>query len=662
MSLTNKAKNYIRKHHTKKSVKEMAQTLNADENKVRSFVHSIKPKLSFRKKLLFYFITFSIPIVFFLAAELILRSVDYLGNTELFIDPQIPSDEYLIPNPNFAARYFFYTKTIPNPSIDAFLKNKPENSLRIFAMGGSTAAGYPYGFNGTFSRVVDDILSDALPEKNIEVVNVATSAISTYALYDQADEILEQKPDAILIYAGHNEFYGALGVGSNESIGAFPGFVRFYLKLQRFKTFLFLREMMTDAGTFLSSIFSDSKSRSGTLMERIIKDQAISLNSTEFDMAMHQFESNMQAIVKIFEEHEIPVFIATIASNIKDQSPFVSINEDHLPPADSVFSSAQISLEKLDFDSAKAYFNYAKDLDGLKFRAPEQINEIIQNLADSYGHVHLVPALNELEKAAEYGIIGNELMLEHLHPNQQGYFIIGKTFADNLLKNFNGGDFEYDPQFYFEKMHITQLDHAVVEHRIKTLKQGFPFQEEEIHPYQFNYRSTDVVDSLAFIIVHKNKRWDHAKKELGEYYESQRQWDLALQEYEGLIRNQPWNDMYYQMAARVYLIQNDHQNAYSKLKKAYQINPEAAFTTKMLGALELQNGNINEAIDLLEQSRRLNPDDVQMLYNLSGAYGQTRQFEKALEIANEAIQKNPDFPGIRQWHTQLIRIINTRNN
>src|SRR5690554_6245367 len=154
MALSNMAKNYIRKHHTKKNVREMAVTLKADEAEIQHYIDEIAPKLPFKKKILFYAITLSIPVFFFLLVEGVLRSADYLGNTELFVDPEIPNAEYLMPNPNFAARYFFYTKTIPNPSIDAFLKHKPENSYRIFAMGGSSAAGYPYGFNGTFSRIV----------------------------------------------------------------------------------------------------------------------------------------------------------------------------------------------------------------------------------------------------------------------------------------------------------------------------------------------------------------------------------------------------------------------------------------------------------------------------------------------------------------------------
>mgnify|MGYP003340638163 FL=1 len=111
-------------------------------------------ELSARKKTVFYAITLSIPILFFVILEVGLRIGDYKGNNALFIDPGIPTNEYLMPNPNFASRYFFYTNTVPSPSTDVFLTNKPDNGFRVFAMGGSSAAGYPYGFNGTYSREI----------------------------------------------------------------------------------------------------------------------------------------------------------------------------------------------------------------------------------------------------------------------------------------------------------------------------------------------------------------------------------------------------------------------------------------------------------------------------------------------------------------------------
>ncbi len=80
----------------------------------------------------------------------------------------------------------------------------------------------------------------------------------------------------------------------------------------------------------------------------------------------------------------------------------------------------------------------------------------------------------------------------------------------------------------------------------------------------------------------------------------------------------------------------------------------------MLGALELEKGNTQNAIQLLEESRALKPRDPQTLYNLSGAYGKSQDFEKALELADLTMEINSSFPGIQGWRAQLISIINSR--
>jgi tetratricopeptide (TPR) repeat protein len=668
MSLSNKAKSYIQKHHQKKSAKDIANTLNQDEADVQAYIKEIKQPLSTKKKTAFYAITISIPILFFVILEIVLRSVNYMGDTELFIDPDIPSDAYYIPNPNFAARYFFYTKTVPNPSGDAFLQDKPENAYRIFAMGGSSAAGYPYGYNGTFSRVVDDVLTDVMPDREVEVVNVATSAISTYTLFDQVDEIIEQKPDAIMIYAGHNEFYGALGVGSNENLGGFPGFVRFYLKLQRLKTFMFLREMIVDSGLWLASTFGEATSnQSGTLMERIIKDQSIEFEGPKYELAMLQFRSNMEAIIGKFEDELIPVYISTVASNVKDQAPFVSVQHSTLPVAEEVYQNAQDMYQAGDTLAAKEQFEYAKDLDGLKFRAPSDINKIITSLPDNFSNLEVVTAHQEYESYSPDGIIGNNLMLEHLHPNQTGYFLMGKVFAESLLADIepeavpSPDDIDLAP--YYDRMYLSDFDHRIVHHRLLTLKQGFPFViAGSTTPYQFSYDPENMVDSLAFGVIHKDNRWDAAKVSLGTYYENRGEIEKALLEYKGLIRNQPWNDSPYVFASRLLINQNNFSAAEPYLRKAYELAPKEAFTTKMLGSIALNNGNTEQAIRFLEESRQINPNDPQMLYNLSGAYGTNREFSRALEIANQVSELNPNYQGLRQWKQQLTKIINSNKN
>lgn len=640
---------------------------------------------------LFYGITAAIPLVFFLLLETGLRWGNYMGDLALFSDPGIGNNEYYLPNPNFAARYFFYTKTVPNPSIDVFKQEKTPDTYRVFAMGGSSAAGYPYGFNGTYSRVVKDILQDRMPYKQVEVVNVGISAISSYTLYDQVAEILQQEPDAILIYAGHNEFYGALGVGSNENLGGFPWFVRGYLKLQQYKTFLLLRNAIVGAGKWTASLFGAQEvNPNATLMERIINSRSIALDGPKHQLAMHQFDSNLSAILDAFTQQGVPVWLGSLASNYKDQVPFVDVpdavdaQDQPLPLASSVFQEGQSLLVDGNTDAAQTQFAYAKDLDGLKFRAPESINQIIRKKARAYEQVYYVPVYERFVEHSPNGIIGNELMLEHLHPNAKGYFLMGASFAQAMLESDRLNDLiipsiskissssdpvkdrqmdsalleqEFKP--YEERMYLSEFDYWVAYHRVRTLKQGFPFVlSNTTRPYQQGYKPTGPADSLGFLAVHASKNWDEAKVELGGMYERTNQSEKAFLEYMGLIRNQPWNDSPYVFAARVRLNENNFDAAEPLLEQAYSIQPEDAYTTKMLGAIMVQKGDLQRGITLLLESRSLSPRDPQMLYNLSGAYGLNKNYRQALEISEEVIAINPNFPGIQQWKAQLLRALN----
>ena len=83
--------------------------------------------------------------------------------------------------------------------------------------------------------MLEQRLLQTFPGRNIEVINTAMAAVNSYTLFDFVDEIIEQKPDLILIYAGHNEYYGSLGVGSAESLGRFRPVINLYLRLQHLR-------------------------------------------------------------------------------------------------------------------------------------------------------------------------------------------------------------------------------------------------------------------------------------------------------------------------------------------------------------------------------------------------------------------------------------------
>lgn len=660
-SLTSKQKKVIRNQARAKSARRIARELNLELRQVEEYLSTVRPPLSKNRQALFLFMTLLIPVLFFVLLETGLRWGQYRGDTRLFVFPEEFFDgKYGFANTHFNARYFFNTTTLPGFSNDVFLAEKPDSSFRIFVMGGSTAAGYPYGFNGIFSRVTADALQDVLPGYLVEVVNIGTSAVNTYTLYDQIPEILRYEPDAIFIYAGHNEFYGALGVGSSEQFGAYPGFVRYYLKLQRFKTFMLVRDVIASISKTLSSLINSHQSppEGGTLMQRMVQNQSITLESKTFEMGKNQFRSNLDRILKRFQEEQIPVFIGSLASNLKDQPPFISVETGQHPGADLVFRDAKRYYEQQNYEQAYSAFSLARDLDALKFRAPSVFNDIIRTSAAAR-NAHYVPVYESMRQASINNITGFDFMLEHLHPNRDGYFLMGKVFYEAmentgyLGRHATPGN-KRDWQEYYDRMTLSELDEKIVWHRIRFLTTGWPFlPKRHEQGYPFNYQPQNKVDELAFQVVHSDKRWDQAKIEIAEHYIAMGYFEKAIFEYEGLIRDQPYNDSPYVYAGRLLLqVMQDFERAKSYFEKAYSLNP-TSFTTRMLGSIEVNDGHYERGIRLLNEALRFNPNDAQALFNLSGAHALSGDFHAALDGLNRLEQIHPGFPGMAELRQQV---------
>ena len=190
----------------------------------------------------FYLVMILIPVIFVVLLELSLRLFNYGKDIPQWVDAN--RGKYII-NPEVAYRYFNQVKNIPTTIEDVFDQQEKNNAFRVFVLGGSSAAGFPYMPMGSFSRYIRKRLELNYPNNTIEVVNISLSAINTYTLLDLLPEVLTQKPDLILIYAGHNEYYGALGVGSMESLGTSRTFVKLILQLNKYKTVQLIKNILS---------------------------------------------------------------------------------------------------------------------------------------------------------------------------------------------------------------------------------------------------------------------------------------------------------------------------------------------------------------------------------------------------------------------------------
>ncbi len=332
----------------------------------------------------FYVVLIAIPFVFIISLEVLLRYFDYGYDFRYFKQAsEYYSDKYFA-NTDLPRKYFFNIKATPSVVPDGFDIEKKNNAFRIFVLGESSAAGWPYVPNASFPRHIKRKLELLYPENTIEVINLGISAINSYTLRDLSFGVAEMHPDLVLIYTGHNEYYGALGVGSSVNIGYSRSLVNTYLTLRNFRTTQFLQNLISGVIGIFNSADSKNNDRKETLMSRMIGESLIPYNSDMFNNGIDQFKGNMDDILKLFSDKNIPVVIGNLTFNAKDQKPFVSVKSEKNLSADEIYLNAQKEYQLGNFEIAKQLFNQAKEFDALRFRAPQKINDAIYDLAKKY--------------------------------------------------------------------------------------------------------------------------------------------------------------------------------------------------------------------------------------------------------------------------------------
>ncbi|RMD50880.1 MAG: hypothetical protein D6830_01610 [Ignavibacteria bacterium] len=604
----------------------------------------------------FYIILILIPILFFILLEISLRLFNYGMDNRQWVP--ITEQKYTL-NPDIAKRYFSVVESLPYTIQDVFDQKKKENGFRVFVLGGSSAAGYPFMPLGAFSRYIQQRLETVYPQTKIEIVNLAMTAVNSYTIRDLLPGVLEQKPDAIIIYAGHNEYYGALGAGSMESLGRSRTFVNLVLYLKKYKTF----ELLTNIIQKMYLWFSDFKEPKGTLMARMAKEKFIPLNSDIFNAGLEQFEGNMRDVIEWTKEKDVPLIFGTLASNLKDLKPFISQSLNGLPSAEAIYEQAQSAYKAGRYKTADSLFRYAKDLDMLRFRAPEKINGIIKTLCKEYS-LPLVNIDSAFCSISEGGITGDNLMTDHLHPNLLGYKLIGKLFTDKLYDlgiKPEGMHFVYDRErehkLASRVFRWSPLDSVTSEYRIKILKNDFPYTpkarsltwDKLLQPRTF-------IDSVAFNFLNNKYTWEKAHRIVALKYLKEnnikgyfKYMDLILYQYPILYG-------YYTKFTQELLAHGMYNDSYRYLKKQYDLKP-SAYNTKWMGIIALSNKNTKEAIMRFEESIKLNDKDPQVFYNLAGAYSMVKKYNKAMDAVTRALKLDSNYKEAKNLYDQLKLVL-----
>ncbi len=637
-------------------------------------------RISGKKRTWFYIIALAIPILFFLLLEILLRVGGYGFDYPLFSEIE-GFEHYQYPREDVAARYFHTTGIHPGIPFDSFRSEKDEATFRIFVQGGSTAAGFPYYYGGSFPDMLEQRLQQTFPDRNIEVVNTAMAAVNSYTLYDFVGEIIEQEPDAILIYAGHNEFYGALGVGSTESLGSSPGLIRMYLRLDDLRVVQLLRNSIAKiAGAFSNREAGEIPG--GTLMERVVKDQSIPYGSRKFLKGLNQFESNLDAILRRYRRAGIPVYISTIASNERDHPPFISNEAVHsldswdetrqriaaLVLDDSVssgialldrvirrdtthagarFVRARLLEQVGSINAAEREYRIARDMDQLRFRASSDINKIISRVAEEHGAV-VVDAYSALVQNEGARVVSQEVMTEHLHPNINGYFLIADAFYRSMQEHrliAEDWDAANDIADARGELLITPLDRMVGHLRVTRLTSSWPFKPRgTIDNSLDTLTGRNELENLALSLFRDETTRREALDKLRTSYVARGQNLNALRVTYAIIQRYPFLHRPYFEAGSLLAAMGRFDEAIVYAEASLE-RQESAEGFRLLGSVQLQQEINEEGTANLERSLALEPRNEQALYNAAGGYAKMGQKARCVELIEQLLAISPNHPG-----------------
>lgn len=615
------------------------------------------PAASRTVKKWFYIIMVLLPILFFILLEIALRVFNYGYDFTQWVNPA--PGKYVL-NPDIAHKYFHNIQNVPYSNQDIFDEIKRPDAFRVFVLGESSGAGYPFTPNGAFSRYLQQRLRLKYPESTIEVINCSMTAINTYTMRDLFPGILDQKPDLVLIYAGHNEYYGALGVGSNESFGTGRAIVNLAVYLERFKVFQLVRNLLKSTAGLFSG---QAKPATGTLMSRMAQDQYISLNSNNYQKGIEQFEGNMRDIIQMAKDKNVPVILSTVASNLKDQFPFVSISGKGLPSANEIFFQARKSLENKDLRSADSLFRYAKDLDALRFRAPTGINNLIVNFGKEFNY----PVINVdslFNASSSDNITGDNLMTDHLHPTLKGYFMIGDLFYREMeklkilpkTKQLVLDDKQQD-SLVMAKFPFARIDSIIGDYRIKLLKNDWPYIDKSKKiPDDQLLNPKDHIDSLVYDLVYDKANWEYTHRKAAEWYLVKGDFKEFLSVMDVLIDQYPIVTEYHDYTINKLLQIQEYDMAYSYLLHRSKYK-EDAFSNKWLGIIDLYKNRVPSSKKYLTESLKYDPNDSQVWYNLAGDYVNEENYSKALEMVSKAVTLRPGYQDAVMLKNELLNVL-----
>ncbi|MGD1894878.1 MAG: hypothetical protein ACFB15_30315 [Cyclobacteriaceae bacterium] len=353
----------------------------------------------------------------------------------------------------------YYVRTDYHPYILSGLRFravKPPNTFRVFCLGGSAALGWPHPPAQSYPAFLAKKLQLLYPDKEFEMINVAASTYASYRVKTIFDEIIHYQPDLILLYTGNNEFLERiLYQPALEAPWNYSALARtVYQSYRHFSPNKQIIDVENYRPTFLIAVALGNTS-------------ALKVSEEQYQQVVDHYCYNLTEMISSAQHNSVPIMLLTIPVNVRDWSPHASVHRAELDSAGQqqwqrrfaqgfrAFSNQQYEealphfLSALEMDDTHAELQYltgkshehlskpalsrthllrSLEADAYPFRALPQFNRILHELSEE-SQVPLADIEQVLANEAAMGVIGEDLLVDHVHPTVASNQLI----ADEVL-------------------------------------------------------------------------------------------------------------------------------------------------------------------------------------------------------------------------------------
>lgn len=645
-----------------------------------------------RRTRLFTLLAVLVPLVLLVLLELVLRWIDYGPHLALFAQERFQGRSWYTLNPGCKSRYFgSNTGFTPDPSPEYLAAVKPAGTFRIFCLGGSTTVGYPYWYNGAFACFLRERLQALCPGRPLEVINLGMTATNSYTVLDIGRELFRYQPDLLIVYDGHNEFYGALGVASNARLAPLRSLNLLYLRLVHLRTFQLVREGIVKVRGLFGGPSAVPAGRA-TLMEQVASGRTVPENSRLYHQASEIFKKNLLDLAQLCRQHHLPLLLSTQAANLRQQAPFVSQHPAGLDPGllerfqrllqegralqergqveaaqgplqealrlDSTYAEAHYRLAQCcDLlgrkEQALHEYRLARDFDVLRFRTDSRFNDLIRSMAHQPG-CQVADIERCFMAASPDSLVGLNLISDHLHPTARGQFLMAAEYA-RILQGLGlpapasawGRGGAAAESLLWRNRPLTPVDDAMAERKIALLTSRWPFQSRALPVPPVP--AGDTLRMLADQAVHNQIGWVTVHERTAAYYLQRGERGLAAKEYETIINQLPHQVMAYLHLAKIHYDDQDFSRAETLLLASLQVE-RTRVATRVLGDICLKERRLAEAIGYYESLERFPEDPAtapDTAYMLALAYFASGKTDLAAGLLESTLRRFPGYPPAR---------------